>query len=268
MRDDEIDALADSVLSLYQLSLPVDLAKLAEDEGVQLVEGEFGPDFHGRIEYLSDERVFAIYHPGIASEIFPGRVRFTIAHELGHYFIPEHRDVLLKSLVHDSDEDFRPGSNIEKQADRFAAALLLPSKFLKEKMGRKGFLSLVEIKAIASICCTSLQAAAFRYTQFTTEPHLAIVSEDRRILYYFASEEAQALGFAGLGNRLAPENSPTVHAASDPLKAIKEGATNSEAWFSERYKRADLWEEASSLGYNGRVLTLLSWQNSASAHDW
>ena len=267
MRDDEIDALADSVLSLYRLSTPVDLAKLAEDEGVELVEGEFGPDFHGRIEYLEDERVFAIYHPGISSEIFPGRVRFTIAHELGHYFIPAHRDMLLKVLVHDSDEDFLPGSNIEKQANRFAAALLLPSKLLMEKMGRKGFLSLVEIKAMANGCCASLQAAAFRYTQFTTEPHLAIVSEDRRIRYYFASEEAQALGFAGLGNRLVPENSATVHAVSDPLRAIKEGATNSEAWFSERYKRAELWEEAINLGYNGRALTLLSWQNPPGAHD-
>ncbi|SUS07210.1 conserved hypothetical protein [uncultured Defluviicoccus sp.] len=267
MRDDEIEALADSVLSLYRLSPPVDLVKLAKDEGVELVEGDFGSDFHGRIEYLQDERVFAIYHPGITSEIFPGRVRFTIAHELGHYFIPAHRDVLLKVLVHDSDEDFRTGSSIEKQADRFAAALLLPGKLLKEKMGRKGFLSLAEIKAVASNCCTSLQAAAFRYTQFTTEPHLAIVSEDRKILYYFASEEAQALGFAGLGNRLVPENSPTVHASSDPLRALKEGATSSEAWFSERYKRADLWEEAVSLGYSGRALTLLSWQNSASDHD-
>jgi len=183
MRDDEIDALADSVLSIYQLSPPVDLARLAAEEGLELVEGEFGSDFHGRIEYLPDEQVFAIYHPRIFSEVFPGRVRFTIAHELGHYFIPEHRDILLKELVHDSDEDFRPGSDIEKQADRFAAALLVPSKLLKEKMGRRGFLSLPEIKAFASSCRTSLQATAFRYTQFTTEPHLAIVSEDRRILY-------------------------------------------------------------------------------------
>lgn len=267
MRDDEIDALADSVLSLYRLSPPVDLAKIAEEEGVELVEGEFGSDFHGRIEYLEDERVFAIYHPGISSEVFSGRVRFTIAHELGHYFIPAHRDILLKVLVHDSDEDFRSDSDIEKQADRFAAALLVPGKLLKDKMGRKGFLSLTEIKAVASSCRTSLQAAAFRYTQFTAEPHLAIVSENRSIQYYFASEEAQALGFAGLGNRLVPENSPTVHAASDPLRAIKEGATNSEAWFSERYRRADLWEEAIGLGYNGRVLTLLSWQNLTGDHD-
>lgn len=267
MRDDEIDALADSVLSVYQLSAPVDLEKLVAEERIELVEGDFGPDFHGRIEYLASDRIFAIYHPRIGSETFPGRVRFTIAHELGHYFIPAHRDLLTRLLVHDSDEDFLPGSDIEKQADRFAAALLIPAKLLKEKMGRKGFLSLLEVKAIAISCRTSLQATAFRYTQFTTEPHLAIVSENRRILYYFASEEASALGFAGLGNRLVPDNSPTAHASEDPSRGIKEGPTNSEIWFSERYTRADLWEEAISLGYDGRALTLLSWQNSVVDDD-
>lgn len=267
MTNNEIDALADSVLSLYRLTVPVDLTSLAAEERVELVEGEFGPDFHGRIEYLPEERVFAIYYPGASSEVFPGRVRFTIAHELGHYLIPTHRDILLKELVHDSEEDFRSGNDIEREADRFAAALLIPAAFLKEKMGRKGFLSLGEIKAASINCGTSVQATAFRYTQFTDEPHLAIVSENGKILYYFASEEAQAIGFAGLGHRLVPEGSPTRLAINDPTRSIKEGATNTEGWFSERVRRADLWEEAVSLGYSGRVLTLLSWQRHSSDNE-
>ena len=39
-------------------------------------------------------------------------------------------------------------------------------------------------------------------------------------------------------------------------------ATNTETWFSERSRRADLWEESVSLGYDQRVLILLSWQDS------
>jgi len=257
--DAEIDQLADSVSALYRLSPPIDFALIAAEEAVELVEGNFGPDFHGRIEYLATERVFAIYHPVLWGEFFPGRVRFTIAHEFGHYFIPEHRAILLRELVHDSKEDFRSKNEIERQADRFAAALLMPSGVLKEKMGRKGFLALKEIIALSATCGTSIQAASFRYTQFTTEPHLAIISEDRRILYYFASEEASALGFGGIGNGLVPDGSASEKARIEPGGSIYESESNTEAWFSERYQRAELWEEAINLGYQKRVLTLLSW---------
>ena len=249
MNDAQIDQLADSVSALYRLSPPIDFGLIAAEEGVELVEGDFGPEFHGRIEYLAAERVFAIYHPVLLGEHFPGRVRFTIAHEFGHYFIPEHRAILLRELVHDSKEDFRSRNEIERQADRFAAALLMPSGVLKE------------IKALAATCGTSIQAAAFRYTQFTTEPHLAVVSEDRRILYYFASEEANALGFGGIGNRLVPDGSASEKARHGTGGSIHESATNTEAWFSERCQRAELWEEAINLGYGKRVLTLLAWSD-------
>jgi len=265
--DFEIDQLADSVLQLYRLNAPIDLARIATEEGIELVSGNFGADFHGRIEYLPDDGVFAVYHPEDLGEIFPGRVRFTIAHEFGHYFIPEHREMLLRDLVHDSAEDFRPDRQIEREADRFASALLIPAVVLRNKMERKGFLSLKEIKAVGGECQTSLQAAAFRYTQFTREPHLAIVSENRRILYYFVSEEANALGFGGLGTKTLPSDSPAVRALASDRNVICEGETNTEQWFSERYRRADLWDESINPGYNNRVLTLLSWQDYESESD-
>ena len=262
MTDREIDDLADSVIAAYGLRAPVDLVRVAREEGVELVEGDFGPEFHGRIEYLPDERVFAIYFPAETSGIAPGRLRFTIAHELGHFLIPEHRELLLRELVHDSDEDFRSIRGIERQANRFAADLLIPSALLKTRMGRRGFLDLQGIADLAVECVSSLQASAFRYTQFVEEPHLAIISEKGKILYHFASEEASARGFGGLGKKEVPPSSPTALACSDTRRSIKSGPCDTDAWFSERRHRADLWEEATSLGYGGRVLTLLSWRDS------
>ena len=49
--------------------------------------------------------------------------------------------------------------------------------------------------------------------------------------------------------------------------AVADLSSPVEARFSERYKRAELWEEAISLGYSGRALTLLSWKNAASDYD-
>jgi hypothetical protein len=208
---------------------------------------------------------FVIYHPVIAQSRYPGRVRFSIAHELGHYFIPPHRQLLLTGLSHNSEDCFRGQSDVEKKADVFASALLIPGVELKRLMQSRRFLTLRQLLELADRCKASAQATAFRYTRFTEEPHLALVSENGRVLYQFASEEAEAIGFRWLGKREVPANCPTRKAALKvSSEGIVEGAVKSEEWFSERKAQADLWEEAIRLGSTNLVLTLLSWQDYSS----
>lgn len=64
---------------------------------------------------------------GLDSNQSPERRRFTIAHELGHFFL--HR-TLKETFV---DEVFARSGNsnqIEREANAFAAALLMPKKFI------------------------------------------------------------------------------------------------------------------------------------------
>src|SRR3972149_5886641 len=55
-----------------------------------------------------------------------GFQRFSIAHELGHYFIEGHPEALLTSGIHQSRADFVSDDPFEQEADIFAAALLMP----------------------------------------------------------------------------------------------------------------------------------------------
>jgi Zn-dependent peptidase ImmA (M78 family) len=64
-----------------------------------------------------------------------GRFRFSIAHELGHY-------LLNHELITRVDEERSP--NLERQADVFAAELLLPERFLS--VDRKIFTSVELVK--------------------------------------------------------------------------------------------------------------------------
>jgi Zn-dependent peptidase ImmA (M78 family) len=64
---------------------------------------------------------------GINNSEAPVRQRFTIAHELGHFFIHPRKDTFV---------DYRNNKNtvrtpVEKQADMFAAALLMPRTLLE-----------------------------------------------------------------------------------------------------------------------------------------
>ena len=260
MTDYQIERLADEVIAAFgQSNPPVDLERIVREEGIELAEGAFDDDFHGRIEYLPEVGSFVIYHPSIDDNQYPSRVRFSLAHELGHYYIPAHREMLMKGCAHNSMEGFNHKDLIERQADAFAAALLIPSAVLKQRMGRRGFLSLSQILALAEDCKASIQATAFRYTKFTKEPHLAFVSERETVLYCFSSEEARAIGYGNLRNQNVSANSATARARGS--FQIEEGKIDSESWFPDRDNHAELWEESMRLGTSNRVLTLLSWVN-------
>jgi len=259
LTDPQIEMLADEVVVAFGLATPIDLERIAREEGIELAEGDYGEEFHGRIEYLAEVEAFVIYHPSIVTGQYPARVRFSIAHELGHFYIPHHRDILLKGQAHYSQEGFRSKNLVERQADTFAAALLIPTKVLKERMGRRGFLTLAQILNLAEVCRASVQATAFRYTRFTREPHLALVSENGKVLYGFASEQARYWGFGSLRDIPVPDSSPTIEASG--INGIREAKTDVKTWFPRKESNVELWEEAVQLGSSNRALTLLSWTN-------
>jgi hypothetical protein len=261
MTDHEAELLVEEVLNAYHEKAPVDLSRIAREEGIELVEGDFGDDFHGRLEFLRDVGTFALYHPRIATARYPGRVRFSIAHELAHYFIESHREGIINGLFHNSDEGFRSLSEIEKEADRVASALLIPAKTIKSTMGSRNFLSLKQLLDLANRCEASVQATAFRYARFAEEACLAVVSSCSRILYAFASDEADGLGFKFLGIKDVPPGSATQRASNSSVTEIFEGPTDTGCWFSWRLRSAELWEEAVRLGSTSLVLTLLSWKS-------
>lgn len=247
------------MIDVFGLSTPIDVHLIATEEGIALAEGDYGEEFHGRIEYLAEVEAFVIYHPSVQRSHYPSRVRFSIGHEFGHYYIPYHREILLKGKSHYSLEGFRHKNPIEREADLFSASLLIPRKLLKDRIGKRGFLTLAQILKLADECKASNQATAFRYTRFTKEPHLALVSVKGKVIYGFSSEEARAWGFSFFKDVLVPDGSATQKAGSS--NGIVEGKTSEDTWFPHRGKSSEMWEEAYQLGNSNRILTLLSWSN-------
>ena len=58
------------------------------------------------------------------------RQRFTIAHELGHFYLHPLKDTFIDYRNHKSDKKDTTNSTRERQANMFAAALLMPRKSL------------------------------------------------------------------------------------------------------------------------------------------
>jgi len=255
----QIEKLADTVRQEHKLRVPVDLTKLCAEEGIELAPGDYPGKFHGRIEFLSEEGVFVIFHPAQPG-ISEGRMRFTIAHELGHYFIEEHRDLIVAGNVHNSVESFSPVSNrIEREADAFAASLLMPERKIAELAGSKGYLDARGVRRLAEDCKVGLRAAAFRYSELAEEPCWLIFANAGVIECAFRSEEANNLGFGGLGIKNIPSDAAAHLCLSGEAFANEGKQMDSTKWFSPRMAFANLWEDSIRLGAGTRTLTLLSW---------
>jgi hypothetical protein len=112
---------------------------------------------------------------------YNSRKRFTIAHEIGHCFIPSHQA---------KSEFFCEGTNIsafdskkelyEYEADVFASEFLMPSiLFIKDSS--KLLPSISSFSTLADKYKTSLTSAALRYLEFTPEPCAIVLMQNGNI---------------------------------------------------------------------------------------
>jgi hypothetical protein len=256
----EIERLARAVLDSYSLQPPVDFVALCKQEGIELAPGVYGEEFHGRIEFHPEPPVFIIFHPAFEGSALPGRIRFSIAHELGHYFIDEHRELLVQGRAHNSSGMFAPArSRIEHEADRFAGVFLIPDHVIRQTAGSRAFLDLQQILSLANRCGTSAGAAAIRYVQWAEEPCVVVLCQDARIKYAVASAEAASRGFSRSKLHTIPECSGVMCCFSGTAGAFCEGQTWTDYWFCSTRNRARLWEQTYRFGSTRFTLTLLSW---------
>jgi Zn-dependent peptidase ImmA (M78 family) len=251
--------------SLGMWKIPVDVFELARKEGIYLSPGHYGGEcFDGRIEYYSDLEEFCIFHEEARGSRTEGRVRFTIAHELGHYFLPEHREKLRQGAWHNSVADFASRDPREVEADEFAADLLMPMELFRHELRRfrLGWCDLDDLFTLANRLGTSVTSTARRYCESDCEPCTIFFSMDGLIRWNRFSEDMKLLGMyfypfdtaPPVGSKTA-EFWKEIQAGSSPEKMS--GPVSSEVWFKWP-KRENLWEEVASLGATGRVITQLT----------
>ena len=114
-----------------------------------------------------------LYASDIPNEGFQ---RFSVAHELGHYFLEGHiYHVLPNDGIHSSHAGFSSGDPYEQEADNFAVGLLMPGNPFKRLMGRAR-LGLADIEAAREACKTSLTSTAIRYAELTDDAIAVILS--------------------------------------------------------------------------------------------
>lgn len=147
----------------------------------------------------------------------PGRRRFTVAHEVGHYLLHRHRIPATGIYCKEDDVSRRGGSVlIEKEADTFAAALLMPSHDLRRQIDPKNKPSLDELGALAERYGVSFTAAVLRWLEHTDRRAVMVVSTDGYALWARSSGPAMKSG-RYIKTSGAPFEIPSTSGAAQPL---------------------------------------------------
>lgn len=191
-----------------------------------------------------------------------GFVRFTVAHELGHYFLPSHPDKLFPrgDGLHESRSGFISNDPLERQADYFASALLMPAHQFREAVDWAGS-GFTAIETLAKNCITSITATAIRYTSFTDEAVAVIVSSGSQIDYCFMSErirEIRGLTWIKKGDMLPYGATRRFNREpSNVAEARREESTcQLDEWF-DGAPDIEVNEDVIGLGSYGKTLTVL-----------
>jgi len=259
MFDLKIEDLAESVRKGANLNrMPVDVIGLAEFEGIILQPVTNFKGFNGKIEFWKDDGLFVIFHPDPTIYEYKNRLRFSIAHELGHYHIEEHRSTLVAGQTHNSKPGFSSQDPREREADEFAAALLIPRFAMEPTIDKRGYLDLREIDQIAKKCEVSLIATAIRYVRMASEACAYVLSKDGERKSYYLSDEATIIRLGKIKRGDIP-----LKAQARLLSQIKEETDikefehNIADWFESPFKSGKLYEQSKGIG-QGYVVSMLS----------
>jgi hypothetical protein len=117
-----------------------------------------------------------------------GRKNFTIAHEIGHYVLPGHDKCNEVCLETDVGNWSDASKQLERDADEFAAELLIPTSYARSRFSETPP-SLQTISAVATDCRASLSATAWRYCDLVPYACAIVWSKESRIAWSRASGE-------------------------------------------------------------------------------
>lgn len=174
------------------------LNEITRFEDVPVHYDNYEDAFDGMLLYDIDSSEFHIHiniDNGNRQESKRGR--FTLAHELGHFFLDEHRLGLKYGLLepHASFHNINQKSLIEEEADYFASCLLMPrQKFrnysteYRRQTGNRKF-SFDTILSLSESFQASVLSTLIRFGEVGTHEIFAVISADNIAKWFVKSTD-------------------------------------------------------------------------------
>ena len=227
--------------------------------------GQYGDAFDGMLEWRRGR--FHIYCnlQRIEREDSP-RARFTLGHELGHFYIDEHRNALSAGKIpaHPSQCEYKSSNLVEQEADFFASRLLMPESAFRceAEQSARGLAGILRLKEAFQ---TSVTSTAIRYAGLDLVPCTVIKWNPDGFGWKWLSTETFRARYLRTIERVSqvPHDSATARALRNegpPAEGFFENGSTAASWFpwvsDDSCRNVIFIEQAVSLGRYG-ALTFL-----------
>lgn len=228
----ELSDQASYYASIYCPTPPVLPQKIAKSLGLGYGLGDYEGSYDGLLDYNDEDGFYVFLHATGNDNLYTPRVRFSFAHELGHYIIDEHRNDIMKKRtpIHGSVVTLDSDIETEREADMFAACLLMPEADLKKDIFRRKF-DFALIDEISRKYQVSITAAILRFIALGNHPIMVVCSKAGKKKWMRYSED---FPFKTLhlesGNRI-PFNTCASEFFEDGRKYITTETVYADDWF-------------------------------------
>jgi Zn-dependent peptidase ImmA (M78 family) len=164
-------------------SAPIYPRKVARDLGISVWERKADSGYDGYL--ISANGAWGIMiNSSIRSK---ARRRFTVAHELGHYYIDHHNGTSYQCFGKDIGVISSSARQEEREANEFAVELLMPDELFRKDI-RQRDIGLETVNSLATKYGTSMTSTAIRYARSSPDACAIVVSEQGKIKYFAYSE--------------------------------------------------------------------------------
>jgi len=256
---------------------PVNVVELAKAVGSQLrlkdeiseVHAANLKSFEGGLFHIEDGRWALLYNETLKS---PGRIRFTQAHELGHFLV--HRELQKEFQCSQADVAGYEGSRkrMEAEADEFASTLLMPLKQFRACVAGQP-IDLDVLSDVSTKFGVSLTSASLRWIRATEESAVLVLSKDGFIDWSVSSDKA-----FNNGVYFKTRSGPPIEVPGGSLAANFEAESSRrgerlslKTWFPDAHEDAPVREmklQCDNYGYTLSLLHLSPTDKAWAPRDW
>jgi Zn-dependent peptidase ImmA (M78 family) len=150
IRRRKIESLVEGLLATYNVTeAPVPVERIAKAKGARIFYQSLEDDVSG---FLYRDKTQAVI--GVNTHHAPVRQNFTTAHELGHLLLHDqeqlHIDKEFRVRLRD-DVSSQGTDEAEREANFFAASILMPRRFLEEDLINEEYVDLLDDDCLADL---------------------------------------------------------------------------------------------------------------------
>jgi len=157
-------AAASLLAELAIADVPIDVDEVARRLNLAVTRERLAPDLSGLLIRQPGQPQPVI---GVNTAHHPKRQRFTIAHEIGHFHLGHKGDVIVDGITVNRRDGVSSTAAVrdERDANAFAAALLMPADLLQERFEQLAAKNYSQSRIVADLARTfdvSEQAMNYR----------------------------------------------------------------------------------------------------------